>query len=69
MARGSAPSGAWRSTGGTGRVSGGAACVGAFLTGHNERITFAHCEFRGGVPTWMFRSDIKDVYRFRTSEG
>ena len=39
---------------------------GAFLRDHNERITFAHCEFRGGVPTWMFRGDIKDPYRFDT---
>lgn len=42
---------------------------GARLSGGNTRITFAHCEFRGGIPTWMFRSDIKDGYRFDTGAG
>jgi hypothetical protein len=26
--------------------------------------TFQHCEFNGGVPTWLFRSDQKAVYTF-----
>src|SRR4051794_22982898 len=36
---------------------------GARLSGGNAGITFAHCEFRGGIPTWMFRGDIKSAYR------
>ena len=46
-----------------------AASGGARLDGGNARITFGHCEFRGGVPTWMFRSDLKDGYRFDTGAG
>jgi hypothetical protein len=46
-----------------------AASGGARLAGRNARITFGHCEFRGGVPTWMFRSDLKDEYRFDTGAG
>ena len=26
-------------------------------------VVLRHCEVRGGIPTWMFRSDIKDGYR------
>jgi hypothetical protein len=29
-----------------------------------RRVVFRHCEVLGGVPTWMFRSDIKDGYRY-----
>jgi hypothetical protein len=43
-----------------------AASGGARLAGGNARITFGHCEFRGGVPSWMFRCDLKDEYRFDT---
>ena len=28
----------------------------------NNRISLAHCEIDGGIPTWFFRSDRKDVY-------
>jgi hypothetical protein len=27
-------------------------------------ITFSHCQFNGGMPPWLFRSDIKDEYCF-----
>jgi hypothetical protein len=30
----------------------------------NERIRLRHCEIDGGMPTWFFRSDRKDAYRF-----
>jgi hypothetical protein len=46
-----------------------AASGGARLAGGNSRITFGHCEFCGGMPTWMFRSDLKDGYRFDTGAG
>lgn len=42
---------------------------GVRFSGGNTRITFAHGEFHGGIPTWMFRSDIKDGYRFDTGTG
>ncbi len=29
-----------------------------------QRITVKHCLFDGGVPTWTFRNDFKDVYSF-----
>ena len=31
----------------------------------NQSIEFKHCEIDGGLPTWFFRSDRKDEYRFR----
>jgi hypothetical protein len=31
----------------------------------NRCITLAHCEVDGGLPTWVFRSDLKDNYRFK----
>ena len=30
----------------------------------NDRIVFHDCEIDGGLPTWVFRSDIKDGYSF-----
>jgi len=33
-------------------------------TDHATRTAFEHCRFDGGVPGWVFRSDIKDAYRF-----
>lgn len=35
----------------------------------NERITFAHCRFDGGLPPWTFRSDRKDAYYFDDGTG
>jgi hypothetical protein len=35
----------------------------------NWLITFRHCEIDGGIPTWFFRSDRKDAYRFRPVPG
>jgi hypothetical protein len=38
--------------------------------GHgNVRVAFQPCEVLGGIPTWMFRSDIKDVYSALTPDG
>jgi hypothetical protein len=31
---------------------------------HNADIVFQHCEIDGGTPTWFFRSDRKDEYRY-----
>jgi hypothetical protein len=31
---------------------------------HNEKIVFHDCEIDGGMPTWYFRSDRKDEYRY-----
>ena len=31
---------------------------------NNHRVVLRHCEFTGGIPPWMFRSDIKEEYRF-----
>lgn len=31
----------------------------------NTQIEFKHCLIDGGLPTWFFRSDRKDEYRFR----
>lgn len=30
----------------------------------NRDILVEHCEIDGGIPTWFFRSDRKDVYRY-----
>jgi hypothetical protein len=38
--------------------------AGIRVLGHNDGLVFRHCEVRAGVPPWMFRSDIKDEYRF-----
>ena len=35
----------------------------------NERITFAHCRFDGGLPPWTFRSDRKNAYFFDDGSG
>lgn len=35
----------------------------------NKAIEFRHCEIDGGLPTWFFRSDRKDDYRFRPAPG
>jgi hypothetical protein len=35
----------------------------------NERITFAHCRFDGGLPPWTFRSDRKNAYFFDDGTG
>jgi hypothetical protein len=35
----------------------------------NQDIEFKHCEIDGGLPTWFFRSDRKDQYRFRPGPG
>jgi hypothetical protein len=32
----------------------------------NNQVVFRHCEVLGGIPSWMFRSDIKDEYFFRS---
>ena len=34
----------------------------------DNRVVFRHCEVLGGIPTWMFRSDIKDGYRFMVGD-
>jgi hypothetical protein len=34
----------------------------------NDRVVFRHCELLGGVPSWMFRNDIKDEYRFKVGD-
>ena len=35
---------------------------------HNKKIVFQHCEIDGGIPTWFFRSDIKDGYFYVPAE-
>ena len=35
----------------------------------NKDIEFKNCEVDGGLPTWFFRSDRKDEYRFRPVPG
>jgi hypothetical protein len=40
-----------------------AANEGIRLTDGATSVVLRHCEVRGGIPTWMFRSDIKDVYK------
>jgi hypothetical protein len=35
---------------------------------HNKNIVFQHCEVDGGIPTWFFRSDIKDGYSYIPAE-
>ena len=35
----------------------------------NQDIEFKDCEIDGGLPTWFFRSDRKDEYRFRPAPG
>ena len=35
---------------------------------HNKKIVFQHCEIDGGIPTWLFRSDIKDSYFYVPAE-
>jgi hypothetical protein len=35
---------------------------------HNKKIVFQHCEVDGGIPTWLFRSDIKDGYFYVPKE-
>jgi hypothetical protein len=45
------------------RIRSGGRAVNLMADGGNtERISIAHCEIDGGIPTWMFRSDRKDVY-------
>jgi hypothetical protein len=36
---------------------------GILLADGDTSVVLRHCEVRGGIPTWMFRSDIKDGYR------
>jgi hypothetical protein len=35
---------------------------------HNKKIVFQHCEVDGGIPTWLFRSDIKNGYSYVPAE-
>jgi hypothetical protein len=35
----------------------------------NQDIEFKHCEIDGGLPTWFFRSDRKDIYHYRPVPG
>ena len=32
--------------------------------GRSARLAFSNCEFDGGLPTWLFRGDLKDQYKF-----
>lgn len=40
---------------------------GARLEG-NDGLVFSHCEIRGGMPGWYFRTDRKDEYRFKEGD-
>jgi hypothetical protein len=44
------------------RAGGNAIRLEAEPSEHNTKIVFQHCEVDGGIPTWFFRSDIKDGY-------
>jgi Right handed beta helix region len=33
--------------------------------GAGEKTILSHCEVNGGLPSWYFRSDRKDVYKFK----
>jgi hypothetical protein len=46
-----------------------AAQFGIRLGQGNTRLVFQHCEVLGGIPTWMFRNDVKDLYRAKASDG
>lgn len=37
-------------------------------TGTNKSVTFQHCEFDGGKPSWYFRNDGKRNTRLRQKE-
>jgi hypothetical protein len=41
---------------------------GVFLGDGNTGTVFRHCEIDGGLPTWCFRSDLKDEYHFKVGE-
>lgn len=34
----------------------------------NTDMVFSHCEVRGGMPSWLFRSDIKAQYYFKDGD-
>lgn len=36
----------------------------AVRAGRSSTLRFTHCAFDGGLPTWMFRGDVKDQYKF-----
>ena len=42
-----------------------AASVGVFFQKGNSGTALRHCEIRGGIPPWYFRSDRKAEYNFR----
>src|SRR5207237_1894310 len=38
-------------------------------TAQTTNLRFSNCVFDGGLPTWLFRSDIKDEYAFISANG
>lgn len=38
------------------------------IHGHAQATTITNCHVDGGIPPWMFRSDLKDEYRIRETD-